>query len=193
MTLRRLCVFCGSSLGARAAYAEATAALGAEMAARGVGLVYGGAHVGLMGLLADTCRAAGGEVVGVIPESLVEAEVAHTDLVDLRVVGSMHERKALMAELSDAFVALPGGFGTLEEFCEVLTWSQLGLHDRPKPCGVLDVAGFFEPLLALFDAGVAEGFIRPEHRGLVLASTEPAELLDALAGWVPPPPVRKWV
>ena len=193
MALARLCVFCGSSLGARPAYAEATAALGAEMAARGVGLVYGGAHVGLMGLLADTCRAAGGEVVGVIPESLVEAEVAHRDLADLRVVGSMHERKALMAELADAFVALPGGFGTLEEFCEVLTWSQLGLHDPPKPCGLLDVAGFFEPLLALFDAGVAEGFIRPEHRRLVLASTSPPALLDELAAWVPPPPTRKWV
>ena len=193
MALRRMCVFCGSSLGSRPAYAKVTAALGVEMAARGVGLVYGGAHVGLMGLLADTCGAAGGEVVGVIPQSLVESEVAHRDLADLRVVGSMHERKALMAELSDGFVALPGGLGTLEEFCEVLTWSQLGLHDPPKPCGLLDVAGYFEPLLALFDARVAEGFVRPEHRRLVLASTDPAELLDALAAWEPPPPVRKWV
>src|SRR5262245_37190637 len=193
MALERLCVFCGSSLGSRPDYAEATAALGAEMAARGVGLVYGGAHVGLMGLVADTCRAAGGEVVGVIPRSLVEAEVAHTDLADLRVVGSMHERKALMADLADGFVALPGGFGTLEEFCEVLTWSQLGMHDPPKPCGLLDVAGFFAPLLALFDTGVAEGFVRAEHRGLVLASTSPAALLDSLDAWVPPPPTRKWV
>jgi uncharacterized protein (TIGR00730 family) len=193
MALRRVCVFCGSSLGARPEYAEAAAALGAELAARDVGLVYGGAHVGLMGLVADTCRAAGGEVVGVIPRSLVEAEVAHTDLDDLRVVDSMHERKALMAELSDGFVSLPGGFGTLEEFCEVLTWSQLGLHDPPKPCGLLDVAGYFAPLLALFDAGVAEGFVRPEHRGLVLASTSPAALLDDLDAWVPPPPTRKWV
>ena len=193
MALRRLCVFCGSSLGSRPEYAEVAAALGAELAARGVGLVYGGAHVGLMGLVADTCRAAGGEVVGVIPASLVEAEVAHTALDDLRVVGSMHERKALMAELSDGFVALPGGLGTLEEFCEVLTWSQLGLHVPPKPCGLLDVAGYFAPLLALFDAGVAEGFVRPEHRRLVLASTGPAALLDDLAAWVPPPPTRKWV
>jgi uncharacterized protein (TIGR00730 family) len=193
MALQRVCVFCGSSMGARPAYAEVAAALGAELAARGVGLVYGGAHVGLMGLVADTCRAAGGEVVGVIPQTLVEAEVAHTGLDDLRVVGSMHERKALMAELSDGFVALPGGLGTLEEFCEVLTWSQLGLHDPPKPCGLLDVAGYYAPLLALFDAGVAEGFVRPEHRGLVLSSTGPAELLDALAAWVPPPPTRKWV
>jgi len=193
MALRRVCVFCGSSLGARPEYAEAAAALGAELAARDVGLVYGGAHVGLMGLVADTCRAAGGQVVGVIPRSLVEAEVAHTDLDDLRVVDSMHERKALMAELSDGFVTLPGGFGTLEEFCEVLTWSQLGLHDPPKPCGLLDVAGYFAPLLALFDAGVAEGFVRPEHRRLVLASTGPAALLDDLAAWVPPPSTRKWV
>jgi uncharacterized protein (TIGR00730 family) len=193
MALQRVCVFCGSSLGARPGYAEAAAALGAELAARGVGLVYGGAHVGLMGLVADTCRAAGGEVVGVIPQALVEAEVAHTDLADLRVVGSMHERKALMADLADGFVALPGGFGTLEEFCEVLTWSQLGMHDPPKPCGLLDVDGFFAPLLALFDAGVTEGFVRPEHRRLVLASTSPAGLLDDLAEWVPPPRTRKWV
>jgi uncharacterized protein (TIGR00730 family) len=188
-----VCVFCGSSLGARPEYAEAAAALGAELAARDVGLVYGGAHVGLMGLVADTVPGRRGRVVGVIPRSLVEAEVAHTDLDDLRVVDSMHERKALMAELSDGFVTLPGGFGTLEEFCEVLTWSQLGLHDPPKPCGLLDVAGYFAPLLALFDAGVAEGFVRPEHRRLVLASTGPAALLDDLAAWVPPPPTRKWV
>jgi uncharacterized protein (TIGR00730 family) len=193
MALRRVCVFCGSSLGARPEYAEAAAALGAELAARDVGLVYGGADVGLMGLVADTCRAAGGQVVGVIPRSLVEAEVAHTDLDDLRVVDSMHERKALMAELSDGFVTLPGGFGTLEEFCEVLTWSQLGLHDPPKPCGLLDVAGYWRPLLDLCDRGVAEGFIRPGHRGLVLAESAPGPLLDALAAWEPPPPTRKWV
>lgn len=193
MELRRLCVFCGSSLGATPAYAGAARALAGELAARGIGLVYGGAHVGLMGVVADTCRAAGVEVTGVIPAALVEAEVAHTGLDDLRVVGSMHERKALMAELADGFVALPGGFGTLEEFCEAVTWSQLGLHEVPKPCGLLDVAGFFAPLLALFDGAVEQGFIRPQHRGLVLGASEPGPLLDALAAWESPPPTRKWV
>jgi uncharacterized protein (TIGR00730 family) len=191
--LRRLCVFCGSSPGARPDYMDAARNLGAELAARGIGLVYGGAHVGLMGTVADACRAAGGEVTGVIPASLVEAEVAHTGLDDLRVVESMHERKALMSELSDGFVALPGGFGTIEEFCEVVTWSQLGLHQPPKPCGLLDVAGFFAPLVALFDGALAEGFVRPEHRGLVLVASSPPAVLDALAAWVPPPPTRKWV
>jgi uncharacterized protein (TIGR00730 family) len=193
MELRRVCVFCGSSDGARPEYLDAAGALGRTLARRGVGLVYGGAHVGLMGRVADACREAGGEVTGVIPERLVDAEVAHTDLDDLRIVGSMHERKALMADLSDGFVALPGGFGTLEEFCEVLTWSQLGLHPVPKPCGLLDVAGFYRPLVELFDRGVAEGFIREVHRGLVLAGDDGEALLDALSAWTPPPPVRKWV
>jgi uncharacterized protein (TIGR00730 family) len=193
MDLRRVCVYCGSSMGARPAYARAARGLGEELARRGLGLVYGGAHVGLMGVVADACRSAGGEVIGVIPGSLVEAEVAHTGLDDLRVVGSMHERKALLAELADGFVALPGGFGTLDELCEVVTWSQLGLHPVPKPCGLLDVAGFFAPLVALFDGAVAEGFVRAEHRDLVLVDDEPAALLDALAAWTPPPPTRKWV
>ena len=192
MVLRRVCVFCGSSDGARPEYRAAATALGETRAARGVGLVYGGAHVGLMGRVADACRAAGGEVTGVIPEGLIDAEVAHTGLDDLRIVESMHERKALMADLSDGFVALPGGFGTFEEFCEVVTWSQLGLHPVPKPCGLLDVAGYYAPLVALFDRGVDEGFIRPVHRGLVLAGDEPAALLDALATWTPPPVTRKW-
>jgi uncharacterized protein (TIGR00730 family) len=192
MVLRRVCVFCGSSDGARPEYRAAATALGETLAARGVGLVYGGAHVGLMGRVADACRAAGGEVTGVIPEGLIDAEVAHTGLDDLRIVESMHERKALMADLSDGFVALPGGFGTFEEFCEVVTWSQLGLHPVPKPCGLLDVAGYYAPLVALFDRGVDEGFIRPVHRGLVLAGDEPAALLDALAAWTPPPVTRKW-
>jgi len=193
MTPSRVCVFCGSSVGARADYLEVARALGAELAARGIGLVYGGARVGLMGALADACRAAGGEVVGVIPGALVEAEVAHTGLDDLRVVGSMHERKALMSELADGFVALPGGFGTLDELCEALTWSQLGLHVPPKPCALLDVGGFFRPLVELFDAAAEEGFLRPEHRGLVLVVDTPAGALDALAAWTPPPPTRKWV
>jgi uncharacterized protein (TIGR00730 family) len=193
MELRRVCVFCGSSLGARPDYAEAARVLGGELAGRAIGLVYGGAHVGLMGAVADACRRAGGEVIGVIPGSLVEAEVAHTGLDDLRIVSTMHERKAVMAELSDGFVALPGGFGTLEEFCEVLTWSQLGLHSPPKPCGLVDVAGFFGPLIALFDSAVDQGFLRPENRRLVLAAADPRTMLDALAGWQAPPPIRKWV
>jgi hypothetical protein len=143
--------------------------------------------------MADACRRSGGRVTGVIPASLVDAEVAHTGLDDLRIVGTMHERKALMAELADGFVALPGGFGTFEEFCEVLTWSQLGLHARPKPCALLDVAGFYAPLVDLFDAATAQGFIRPEHRGLVLVAGDPNGVLDALATWKAPPPTRKWV
>jgi uncharacterized protein (TIGR00730 family) len=193
MELRRVCVFCGSSVGARPDYAAAARTLGAELAARGIGLVYGGSHLGLMGAVADACRSAGGEVIGVIPGSLVEAEVAHAGLDDLRIVSTMHERKALMADLSDGFVALPGGFGTLEEFCEVLTWSQLGLHSPPKPCGLVDVAGFFGPLIALFDSAVDQGFLRPENRRLVLAAADPSSMLDALAVWQAPPPIRKWV
>ena len=192
MVLRRVCVFCGSSDGARPEYRTAATALGEALAARGVGLVYGGAQVGLMGRVADACQLAGGEVTGVIPEGLVDAEVAHTGLDDLRIVGSMHERKSLMADLADGFVALPGGFGTFEEFCEVVTWSQLGLHPVPKPCGLLDVAGYYAPLVALFDRGVDEGFIRPVHRGLVLSGDEPVALLDALGAWTPPPVTRKW-
>jgi uncharacterized protein (TIGR00730 family) len=191
--LRRVCVFCGSSLGRVAGYAEVAAELGRELAWRGIGLVYGGAGVGLMRVVAEACRDAGGSVTGVIPESLVAAEVAAEGLGDLRIVGSMHERKAVMAGLADGFVALPGGFGTFEEFCEVLTWSQLGLHDPPKPCGVLDVDRFYRPLLDLFDHSAAEGFIRPEHRALVLSASDPAGVLDALAAWTPPPPTRKWV
>jgi uncharacterized protein (TIGR00730 family) len=192
MELRRICVFCGSSNGTRPEYLEAARHLGETLASRGLGLVYGGAHVGLMGRVADACRSAGGHVTGVIPERLVDAEVAHVGLDDLRIVGSMHERKALMAELADGFVALPGGFGTLEEFCEVLTWSQLGLHPVPKPCALLDVAGFYEPLVALFDRGVDEGFVRPAHRGLVLVDDDVDLLLDRLAAWTPPPATRKW-
>ena len=188
-----MCVFCGSSVGARTAYADAAASLGRELAARGIGLVYGGAGVGLMRVVAKACRAAGGSVTGVIPESLVEAEVADRELDNLRIVRTMHERKALMAELAAGFVALPGGFGTLEEFCEVVTWSQLGLHVPAKPCALLDVDGFYSPLLELFDRGVGEGFIRPEHRRLVLAASDPAGVLDVLAAWQPPSPTRKWV
>jgi uncharacterized protein (TIGR00730 family) len=189
--LRSVCVFSGSSPGARPAYTEAATALGVEVAKRGMRLVYGGASVGLMGAVADAALAAGGEVVGVIPQHLMDREVAHDGLTELRVTGSMHERKALMADLADGFVALPGGLGTLEELAEVLTWSQLGLQS--KPCGVLDVEGFFDPLLAFLDHTVAERFVSTEHRALVLAADRPDALLDLLAGWRPGAPGAKWL
>ena len=188
--MERVCVYLGSSPGADPAYAEAAEALGAELVRRGLGLVYGGGRVGLMGTLADAVMAAGGEVIGVIPQGVLEREVAHRELSELHVVGSMHERKALMADRADAFVALPGGFGTLEELAEVLTWSQLGLH--AKPIGLLDVGGFWAPFAAWLDSCVEARFIRPEHRTLLLQETEPAALLDALAAWEPPA-VTKWI
>ncbi len=164
--------------------------MGEALALRGIALVYGGGNVGLMGIVADAALAAGGEVIGVIPKALVAKELAHTGLTDLRVVGSMHERKALMAELSDAFVALPGGYGTFEEFCEVLTWAQLGLHR--KPCGLLNVEGYYDHLIALFDHALGEEFLRPQHRSLVLEEQEPMLLLDRLAGYQPLL-VDKWI
>lgn len=188
--MQTVCVFSGSSPGTHAAYASTARRLGAELAERGTRLVYGGASVGLMGIVADSVLEAGGTVVGVIPQQLVDKELAHPGLSELRVTASMHERKALMADLSDGFVALPGGYGTLEEFAEVLTWSQLGLQE--KPCGLLNVADFYTPLLAFLDHATSEGFIRDEHRGLVLSDTDPARLLDALDGWVAPP-IAKWV
>ncbi|MEN8158560.1 MAG: TIGR00730 family Rossman fold protein [Myxococcota bacterium] len=188
--MRRICVFTGSSPGARPAYAEAAAELGRTLAGRGLELVYGGAHVGLMGVLADAVLAAGGRVEGVIPEGMVRREVAHDGLTKLHVVGSMHERKALMADLADAFVALPGGLGTLEELSEVLTWAQLGLHE--KPCGLLDVAGYWAGLLAFLDHSVAERFVRPEHRTLLVADGEAGALLDRLATWQAPV-LEKWL
>jgi uncharacterized protein (TIGR00730 family) len=188
--MRRICVFCGSSAGGRPAYAEAARALGRLLAAEGIGLVFGGGRVGLMGVVADAVLAGGGEAIGVIPEALLRREVGHTGLTELLVVESMHERKARMADLSDGFVALPGGFGTLEELFEVVTWAQLGIH--PKPCGLLDVAGYYEPLLQLLDRGVDESFIRPQHRGLVLAETDPARLLERMRRFVPPP-TEAWI
>jgi uncharacterized protein (TIGR00730 family) len=188
--MKRLCVFCASSLGSRPEYRAAAAELGAELARRRVGLVFGGGKVGLMGVLADAVLAAGGEAVGVIPEHLMAREIGHTGLSKLHVVQSMHERKALMADLSDAFVALPGGFGTMEEFCEVLTWSQLGLH--VKPCGILNVLEYYSPLLEMFDRAVKERFLKPEHRALVLSSESPAELVEALQQWRPVR-VEKWL
>jgi len=157
---------------------------------RNIGLVYGGGNIGLMGVLADAVLKAGGEAVGVIPERLMEREVGHNGLTKLHIVRSMHERKALMADLADAFIALPGGFGTLEEFCEVVTWTQLGLH--AKPCGILNVLGYYSPLLAMFDHAVEEGFLKPENRSLVLARDSVAELVQALEDWRPMP-VAKWL
>jgi uncharacterized protein (TIGR00730 family) len=188
--MKRICVFCGSSPGSRPEYRAATEKLGTELARHNIGLVYGGGNVGLMGLLADAVLRAGGEAVGVIPENLMAREVGHNGLTQLHVVRSMHERKALMADLSDAFVALPGGFGTLEEFCEVVTWAQLGLH--AKPCGILNVLGYYLPLLAMFDHAVEERFLKPENRALVLARESPAELLQALEEWRPLR-VEKWL
>lgn len=188
--MNRICVFCGSSPGLRPEYARAAREMGIALAEQGIGLVYGGGRVGLMGVVADAVMQAGGEVTGVIPEALMRREVGHAGITELRVVGSMHARKALMADLSDGFVALPGGYGTFEEFCEVITWSQLGIH--PKPCGLLNAAGYYAPLLAMFDRGVAEGFIRPEHRALVLEAAEPAALIEAMRRFVPPG-TEKWI
>jgi uncharacterized protein (TIGR00730 family) len=179
--IARVLVFCGSSPGRRPEYAEQAAALGRLIAQRGLGLVYGGASVGLMGAVADGALAAGGEVIGVIPRQLVEHEIAHAGLTDLREVGTMHERKALMAELSDAVVALPGGTGTLDELFELFTWSQLGLHRMPM--GLLDVAGYWQPLLAMLDHMVGERLLRSEHRDTLLVSADAAELLDELAAY----------
>ena len=175
--MRRLCVFSGSSPGAHPAYAEATAALGRALADARIGVVYGGASVGLMGTVADAALAAGGEVVGVIPQSLVDREIAHPGLSELHVVQSMHERKALMAELSDGFVALPGGTGTLDELFEVYTWTQLGLH--AKPLGLLDVRGYYDGLTAFLDHTVAQGFLRPEVRAGLLVAADAEALLAA--------------
>jgi uncharacterized protein (TIGR00730 family) len=186
----RICVFTGSSEGRRAGYRTAAVALGQTLVARGCGLVYGGARVGLMGAIADAVLEAGGQVIGVIPEALVAREVAHTGLSDLRVVSSMHERKALMADLSDGFIAMPGGWGTLEELFEVLTWGQLGLHR--KPCGLLNVDGYFDPLLAFLQHAVDEQFVRAEFGPLLPVAGSPDALLDLFAAFEPPS-VRKWI
>ncbi|MGE4054441.1 MAG: TIGR00730 family Rossman fold protein, partial [Vicinamibacterales bacterium] len=188
--MKRICVFAGSSVGARPQYGDAARALGRALTARGLGLVYGGARVGLMGLLADEVLAGGGEAIGVIPRALADREVAHNGLTALHLVGSMHERKALMSDLSDGFVAIPGGWGTLEEWFEVLTWVQLGLHQ--KPCGLLNVAGYFDGLLRFLDQMVTERFVRLEQSSLVIAATAPGELLDRMETQVMPV-VEKWI
>ncbi len=182
--LSRVCVFCGSKHGAAAVYTMAARKLGRTLAERGLGLVYGGGDVGLMGEVANAALGAGGEVIGVIPEFMAGPEVAHEGLTHLEVVGSMHERKARMSDLAGAFVALPGGWGTLEELFEVITWAQLGLHD--KPVGLLDVRGFYDDLLAFLDTAVTEGFLRPNNRLLLHADDDVDRLLDHLAAGVPP-------
>jgi len=177
--IQRVCVYCGSSHGADPAFGDAADTFGRALARRGITLVYGGGLVGLMGRVADAALAEGGRVIGVIPAGLVRREVAHRGLSDLHVVSTMHERKARMAELSDAFVALPGGMGTLDEMCEILTWAQLGLH--AKPCAFLDVAGYYQPLMAFFDQVVQQRFLKPEHRDIFLVDNDPERLIDRLA------------
>ncbi|MDE2584126.1 MAG: TIGR00730 family Rossman fold protein [Betaproteobacteria bacterium] len=193
--MQRICIFCGSNAGNQPIYRAEAESLGRLLAERRIELIYGGGNVGLMGAVADACLAAGGSVVGVIPESLMGKEVAgrhvdHRNLTRLEVVDSMHTRKARMAELAEGFIALPGGFGTFEEFCEILTWGQLGFHQ--KPMGLLNVAGYYDALLALFDHAVQEGFLRPQNRAMALADTDAARLLDAMAAYRAEP-VSKWL
>ena len=188
--MRRICVYCGSNVGENPIYRETAQAVGTLLASEGIGLVYGGGNVGLMGVLADAALAAGGEVIGIIPDGLFSREVGHPGLTEIRVVTTMHERKALMADLSDGFIALPGGMGTLDELFEILTWAQLGIH--AKPCGLLNVAGYFNPLIALLDHMVAEKFLRPEHRALALVDDDAGRLLARFAEYQAPK-VEKWL
>jgi uncharacterized protein (TIGR00730 family) len=187
----RICVFCGSSPGARPAYAEAAAEMGRLLATEGIGLVYGGAQAGLMGVLADSVLAEDGEIIGVIPQALVDREIGHPGVADLRVVGSMHERKALMAELADAFVALPGGLGTLEELFEVYTWAQLGLHR--KPCGLLDVEDYYAGIVEFLGHAAEERFLPEQHRAMLMVEREPRALLERLRSWEPATVQPKWL
>jgi uncharacterized protein (TIGR00730 family) len=188
--MRRVCVFCGSRQGLSYTYEEGARQLGRALVEADVTLVYGGGRVGLMGVLADTVLDSGGEVIGVIPKALVRREIAHVGLSDLRVVGSMHERKALMSELSEGFIALPGGIGTLEELFEVLSWAQLGVHG--KPCGLLNVEGYYDSLLAFLDHVAVQGFLDEEHRSMVLVETKPKLLLEAFARYRAPE-VVEWM
>ncbi|HET8723145.1 MAG TPA: TIGR00730 family Rossman fold protein [Anaeromyxobacteraceae bacterium] len=188
--MKDVCVFCGSSNGRKPAYARAARRFGAALAGRGLGLVYGGGHIGLMGVVADAALAGGSRVVGVIPRALARREIAHHGLTRLEVVPSMHARKARMAALSDAFVALPGGIGTFEELFEILTWGYLGIH--AKPIGLLDVGGYFRPLVRLLDHAVEEGFLRPAHRKLVVVDRSPERLVERL-GRLRVPPATRWM
>jgi len=189
-TIKRICVFCGSQSGSREVYGEQARALGRAMADRGIGLVYGGGGIGMMGAVADAVIEARGEVIGVIPYALASKERARRD-VDMRVVNTMHERKAMMAELSDAFIAMPGGFGTLEEMMETITWGQLGIHR--KPVGLLNVAGYYDPLIAMIDRAIEEGFILPRYRNLFVASSGIDELFDLMRKFQPLEGVVKWI
>jgi uncharacterized protein (TIGR00730 family) len=189
--MRRLCVFCGSSPGARPAYGEAAEELGRLLVEQGIGLVYGGGAVGLMGRLGDAVLAAGGEPIGVLPEALVAKEIRHPGLSDLRVVGSMHERKALMADLADGFVALPGGLGTVEELFEVYTWAQLGLHR--KPCALLDVEGYYDGIARFLGHAVEERFLREDHRAMLIVERDPRTLLERLGQFEPEAVAPKWI
>lgn len=188
--IRRICVFCGSNKGADPAYLDAVRILGRLFATEGIGLVYGGGSVGLMGELADTVLSSGGEVIGVIPHALWAREVGHRGLTDLHIVDTMHERKAMMADLADAFIALPGGLGTLEEIFEIWTWAQLGLHT--KPVGFLDVGGFYKPLMQFLDRAVRERFLKEEHRAIAVIESDPEKLLRRFDSWSPPR-VEKWI
>ena len=188
--MQSVCVFCGSSPGLDPAYTEAARSLGRTLAKANIRLVFGGGHVGLMGVVSNAAIEAGGEATGVIPKFLVERELAHTGLTDLRIVGSMHERKAMMSDLSEGFITLPGGTGTLEEFFEILTWAQLGEHE--KPCGLLNVAGYYDPLLTVFDQMVNRGFLSEPNRDLVLVESEPERLLQRLESYQPPK-TAKWI
>ncbi len=187
--MNRLCVYCGSSSGTGDDYVSAARELGKLLLQQEIGLVYGGASLGIMGIIADTVLAGGGNVTGIIPQALHGKEIAHEGLTELHVVDSMHERKSLMAVLSDGFVAMPGGFGTLEEIIEIITWGQLGFHD--KPCGLLNVAGYFDHLLAFLDHSAAQGFLHPQHRDMLLVASTPAELLRKFENYVQPS-VEKW-
>ena len=189
--MRSVCVFCGSSVGSRALYADRAQEFGRAMAARGLELVFGAGHIGLMGVLADAVLATGGRAIGVIPRALADKELAHQKLTRLHVVETMHQRKALMADLADGFAALPGGYGTADEFFEILTWAQLGLHG--KPMGLVNVGGFFDPLLAWVDRCLADGFLRPEHRAILQISSDPEGLLDLLERSHAAPQVPKWI
>jgi uncharacterized protein (TIGR00730 family) len=188
--MQNICVFCGSSPGARPAYADAARRFGTALARRRLGLVYGGGHVGLMGAIADAVLDGGGAAHGVITRALEQKEIAHRGLTSLVITQTMHERKAALADAADAFVMLPGGYGTLDEFFEVLTWAQLGIH--AKPCAILDVGGYFDPLRAFLDGAVAAGFVHPAHRDMVIVEDDPARLLDRLAAWSPVK-VSKWL
>ncbi len=189
--MRRICVFCGASPGARPEYAQATTELARLLTSEGIGVVYGGGGVGLMGVLADAVLAEGGEIIGVIPRALLDREIAHRDVADMRVVASMHERKALMAELADAFIALPGGLGTMEELFEVYTWAQLGLHR--KPCALLNVEGYYDGVASFLSHAVEERFLREEHRDMLMVESQPGPLIERLRGFEPDSTLPKWI